>query len=182
MRGGRLLGITLILGLAYTATPYIAVWRLYSALRDGNSAALAGMVDWKSVREGVKQDIAEGVIGMTERQLISTNRLPPFGTGFALGIANNIVDHEFTPDRIRTTVLALASSDPAEQNSVMENIKLFHRAFFSAPRRFELSLQAPGCESEDQPLRVRLELDGMAWKVVRIWLPQELVEHVQSRT
>ncbi len=176
-------GFVVLLGVAYAVTPYLTMWRLYAALRDGDAAALAELVDWRSVRSGVKQDIAEGVIGMPERQLIVTNHLPPFGAGFATGIAGNIVDRELTPERVEATVHTLSTPDshPAIAPS-SSGIRAIAHAFFDSPRSFDLRLRPPGSDPEDPPLRVRLELQGVSWKVVRIWVPQEIVERMQSRT
>ncbi len=181
MRGCKTImtGVAL-LALAYAATPYMTLWRLYSALHTGDADALAALVDWPSVRDGVKQDIADGIIGMPVTQLVASNSLPPFGAGFASGIAGTMVDRELTPERVEATVRTLNAQDSGvETASGMRGIV---RAFFNSPREFELRLRPPGCDADDPPLRVRLELQGVSWRVVRVWVPQEIVERMQSRT
>jgi hypothetical protein len=184
MRGTKaILGGALLLTAAYATTPYFTLWRLYGALCGGNTEALAGMVDWQAVRAGVKQDIDDGIIGMSQPQLVASNGLPPFGAGFVSGIAGNEVDRELTPERIEVAARSLSTLEatPVAQPP-RGGLHAIEHAFFDSPRGFELRLRPPGCDPDDPPLRVRLELQGITWRVVRVWVPQEIVERMQSRT
>lgn len=179
--GAALLSGIAVLTLAYAAMPYVALWRLYAALNNGSAVELTALVDWQSVRDGVKQDIDDGIIGMSAPELVASNTLPPFGSGFAAGIAGNIIDRELTPEAVQATIRSISALDASTQQAPVPMHGIL-RAFFDSPRGFELKLRAPGCDPEDPPLRVRLALEGVHWRVVRVWVPQEIVERMQSRT
>ena len=109
--GAALLSGIAVLTLAYAAMPYVALWRLYAALNNGSAVELTALVDWQSVRDGVKQDIDDGIIGMSAPELVASNTLPPFGSGFAAGIAGNIIDRELTPEAVQATIRSISALD-----------------------------------------------------------------------
>ena len=68
------------------------------------------MVDWYSVREGIKEDICDLVIDQPQ-QAQDGGQLPPFGAGFVRGIATNVIDKQVTPEAL----VAAAQQPEAEQ-------------------------------------------------------------------
>ena len=61
------------------------------------------MVDWGSVREGIKEDICDLVIDQPPQDQ-ADGKLPPFGAGFVRGIATNVVDRQVTPEALVAAV------------------------------------------------------------------------------
>ena len=178
-RRKKLLSVGLLLGLWYVSTPYIALWQLYSAICVEDSAAMQAMIDWDRVRSGIKQDVMEGLIGMPEPQMVTLNRLPPFGAGFAGGIAGAMIEREITPQGVGQIVRAMrehAAQEPSAGSGGLDT------AFFSSPTVFVFSVHAPGQDPADAPLRLRMEFHNMHWVVTRAWVPQDLVENVHIRT
>ena len=177
MRAKKVLFSGLVaLALGYAASPYLTLWRLSLALNAEDTGTIADAVDWDSVRQGLKQDIAEGVVGMPATQMVATNTLPPFGSGFFIGIANTFVDRAVTPTELVSVLHDLSGTETQGVPARIEG------AFFDGPTRFVLRIHAPGQDDEEAPLRVLLELRGMRWMVTRAWVPQDLMDHVHFRT
>ena len=175
----------LLLALAYAAAPYVAVWRLANAMRQGDTVVLAQLVDWGSVRAGLKDDIAEGLVGpgYAEREVsvrpVGIDTLPPFGASFMAGIAGSIVDHDVTPEHL---VAVLRQLPPLEIESRPMPSPGVRHAFFDSLTSFVLEVRCPGQDEEDEPLRLRLAISDGIWKVVRAWIPQDLIDESNSRT
>ncbi len=81
------LAMVLSVGVAYVAYPYITLYRLGEAIRGADAATLETLVDWPSVREGIKEDICDLVVDDGETQRGA--KLPPFGASFMRGIASS---------------------------------------------------------------------------------------------
>jgi hypothetical protein len=167
-------GFFLLLTLAYVASPYIALMRLEAAMERGDVAMLERGVDWKLVRDGLKQDISDGVIGPMQTQLAS-NTLPPFGSSFISGIMETSVDREVTPQKL-VTVMAQMRPNEVDSNP----FKCFDWAFFESLTSFSVTVHND--EAEEGHLRLRLELRGGQWVLVRAWVPQDIIERASNRT
>lgn len=168
--------VLILLVLAYAVSPYIALWRLEAALDRGDTATLEASVDWKSVRDGLKHDIDDGIIGPVQSQLAS-NSLPQFGASFIAGIADSVVDRDVTPQNLIAVMRQMRSGEAA--HSVVE---CFSWAFFDSPTSFNVVVNTPGGELEDGQLKLRLELHNGSWRVMRAWIPQDIVERASQRT
>ena len=166
-----LIGALLALGVTYGIYPYVTLYRLGQAIRSGDAAELQSMVDWPSVREGIKEDICDLVID--EPQQASDNgHLPPFGAGFVRGIATNVIDKRVTPE-----ALAAATQSPlaAEVSGATVQVSW---AFFASPSEFLVDLVAPG---QTTPIRLQMDLRNGNWQVTRVWLPPELLGKANRR-
>ncbi|MCW3475786.1 DUF2939 domain-containing protein [Limobrevibacterium gyesilva] len=178
-------------GLAYASAPYVTMWRLYQALHEQDAATLSEIVDWDAVRQGLKNDIAEGIIGMPAQEMESSNSLPPFGSSFLNGIAGSLVDQEITPQRVVLVVHSMQTDEAVPASSewaAIFDLGCIERAFFDSPTSFTLRVRTAGQEPDEPPLRVRLELrgpswrHGLSWKLVRAWVPQDLMDRANLRT
>ncbi len=163
-----------LLALAYMVSPYVALYQLEMDLERGDTAALERGVDWKTVRDGLKQDIADGVIGPMQAQLAS-NTLPPFGSSFISGIMETSVDREVTPQNLVAVMRQMRApgSDPNPFNC-------FDWAFFESPAAFTVTVHNE--DGDEGHLRLRLEMHGGKWVVMRAWVPQDLIERTSNRT
>ncbi|HEY2132797.1 MAG TPA: DUF2939 domain-containing protein [Acetobacteraceae bacterium] len=182
----RTFGVLLLATFAYAITPYICLWRLYNAVEQGDAATLAQVVDWNSVRRGLKEDIAEGIIGMAPAETVARgNTLPAFGSGFVTGIASNVVDEEVTPQHLAEAVRDAQPATAPAQPAAPDNASGFgslERAFFTSPTCFIVSIRLPGQDPDDPALRVELGLSGTGWKVIRAWVPQDLMDEANTHT
>ncbi len=160
--------------LAYMVSPYVALWQLEAALQRGDTLALERGVDWKMVRDGLKEDISDGIIGPMQAQLAS-NALPPFGASFVSGIAETAVEREVTPQNL---VAVMRQMRPGEVNA--NPFACFDWAFFESPRVFTITVR--NADPDEGHLRLRMELRGGKWMLVRAWVPQDLIERSANRT
>jgi hypothetical protein len=171
----------IVLVVAYTVTPYLMLWRLAEALRHGDSQMLETTIDWDSVREGVKEDIADGIVGDgaadPDGVAPPSDTLPPFGSSFVKGIAGSEVDRELTPEHLAAMFREV---QPAGGNVVTLLYRDVRYAFFDGPKSFRLSLRCPGQAPGDPPLRVEMALQHGAWTVVRAWLPRTMLASGQQ--
>jgi hypothetical protein len=165
--------VLLAVSMVHVASPYAAAWRMWNAALSGDSDTLAGLIDWDAVRTGIKEDIAEGIVGMPAHEVAASNTLVPFGSSFMSGIAGNIVDRDLTPEHMAIALRALQKTGGFSGRIT--------KAWFSWPDRFEIALRMPGQADEDPPLRVEMRWHsplekGWGWQIVRAWVPQDLME------
>jgi hypothetical protein len=172
---GRIVAVLAVVGLAYVSQPYLTLWRLREALIHGDTATLERVIDWPSVREGLKEDIADGIIGMPQRELTARNILPPFGSGFVSSIAAHSLDAELTPQRLARAI-ASSGGDEAAASAAPQ----LEWAFFDRLTSFSVKLHCAGQEVDEPPLRLRLQLGIGGWRVVRAWVPQDVIERATA--
>lgn len=166
-----LIGALLAVGLIYGIYPYVTLYRLGQAIRSGDAARLETMVDWTSVREGIKEDICDLVIDQPPLEQ-ADGRLPPFGAGFVRGIATNVVDRQVTPEAL----VAAAQSPEAIETTRGAAVQVGW-AFFASPAAFMVDLYAPG---KATPIRLQMDLRRGNWHVTRVWLPPDLLSQANA--
>lgn len=167
------IGACLAIAMAYGIYPYVALYRLGQAIRGGDAAALQSMVNWDSVREGIKEDICDMVVDQPA-QAKAGGQLPPFGAGFVRGIATNVIDKQVTPE-----ALAKAARGPETKEVATGADVQVSWAFFASPSTFVVDLNAPG---QSSPIRLKMDLREGAWHVTRVWLPPDLLSQANART
>lgn len=167
------LGALLAVGCIYAAYPYVTLYRLGQAIRHGDAASLETMVDWTSVREGIKEDICDTVTDQPQ-QAQSDGKLPAFGAGFVRGIATNAVDKRVTPE-----ALVAAAQQPDAEETTRGAVVQVSWAFFASPAAFVVDLNTPG---QPAPIRLQMDLRNGAWSVTRVWLPPELLGQPHTGT
>jgi hypothetical protein len=168
-----LIGALLAVGFAYGIYPYVTLYRLGQAIRNGDAGTLETMVDWSSVREGIKEDICDLVTDQP-LQAKGDSQLPPFGAGFVRGIALNVVDKRVTPEALVAAAQGSDATDATRGAAVR-----VQWAFFAGPSAFLVDLSAPG---QDTPIRLQMDLSHGAWHVTRVWLTPELLGQANTRT
>ena len=166
------IGACLAIVMAYGVYPYVALYRLGQAIRGGDAAALQSMVNWDSVREGIKEDICDMVVDQPA-QTKANGQLPPFGAGFLRGIATNVIDKQVTPE-----ALAKVARQPEKQVAAGADVQVSW-AFFAGPSTFVVDLNAQG---QTSPIRLQMDLREGAWHVTRVWLPPDLLSQANART
>lgn len=168
-----LIGALLAVAVTYGIYPYVALYRLGQAIRSGDAVKLEKMVDWPSVREGIKEDICDQVADEPQ-QAQDGGKLPAFGTGFMRGVATNVVDKRVTPEALVAAAQNERASDPAPEAAVQVDW-----AFFASPSVFLVDMTAPG---QTTPIRLQMDLRNGNWEVTRVWLPPELLGRANART
>jgi hypothetical protein len=171
----------LMILIGYGASPYVAMFQLEMALEHGDAARLEQRIDWISVREGLKQDIADGIIGPVQTQLAS-NTLPQFGASFMAGIADSMIEHDVTPQNLIAVIRQTQDGDAAHFTGLGTILHCLTSASFDGPARFNVVIATPSDDPDEGHLRLRLELENGTWRVVRAWIPQDMVERAAQRT
>jgi len=162
------------LGAGYIGYPYATLYRLDAAVRHSDAATLRSLVDWYSVREGLKEDICDRVLDTPPAEARSDTELPPFGASFVRGMTGNALDQAVTPE-------TLVSMSQAPKGPTVEPRSDAHIvwAFFDNPTEFSVDLRT---DAAVDPIRVVMELRGMRWMVRRVWLPHEMLDRAGSGT
>lgn len=158
----------LAVGTTYVAYPYVTLFRLGEAIRQGDAVTLQTLVDWPAVREGIKEDICDLVLDQPSGSA-GSGTLPPFGASFVRGIASNSIDRQVTPEALVAAV-SLPAQPPVATGGADVHVKW---AFFDDPMSFSVSLSAPG---QAEPIKLQLELRHGRWMVRRVWLPADLLQ------
>ena len=164
----QVLAMFVVLGVGYLCYPYATLYRLDIAMRDNDAATLVSLVDWYSVREGLKEDICDMVLDQPAVAK-SDDELPPFGASFVKGMAGNVVDQTVTPE----TLVSMSRGVDFQQHAGTR----VTWAFFNNPTSFTVNVRA-GDASE--PIRMVMEFHGMRWQVRRVWLPNNLLGRAGS--
>jgi hypothetical protein len=165
------LAAVLAVGAGYFGYPYMTLWRLHAAMRQADAQTLGTMVDWYSVREGLKEDLADAgddAASLAERP---NNELAPFGQSFVRGITGGFVDKRVTPETVAAMPLVTGADQQDEPRVVS--------AFFNSPMRFEVTVRAGGAA---EPVHLELELRDLRWRVCRVRLPSELLRQMSTGT
>ena len=173
---------TLVCLGAYAAWPYASLYRIDRDVRRHDVAALTADVDWDSLRDGLKQDMADGITGVSsETTQVSAKAgadddLPPFGSGFVTNLAGNVVDRTVTPEHLADTAALFKAAGASRM--------VVSRAFFTSPTSFVVAVRDGGAGKRPPALRLRLDLvrDRLAlrWKVTRAWVPMEMLAATEA--
>jgi hypothetical protein len=136
---------------------------------------LRGVIDWNAVRQGLKDDTAEGLLGMPQQALAASDTLPPFGAGFVSGIVATAVDRQVTPQGLLQAVRLLGPGGAAPFPTIVA-------ARFSSPAQFDLAVRVPCQDAGEEPLHLRLAFQTGVWRLMRVWIPQDLMDRAADRT
>ena len=170
-----ILAAFVVLGAGYLGYPYATLYWIDTAVRRADADTLRTLVDWYSVREGLKEDISDMVFEVPSDARPS-NELAPFGQSFVRGMTGNVVDRTVTPETLLS--LTHASGTHAARHTVYGDARVTW-AFFNNPTEFSVTVRSDGCA---EPIRAVLELRHLRWRVRRVWLPSELLERVPAGT
>ena len=174
---------TLAVG-AYAVWPYASLYEMRRDVQAQNVSAITADIDWDKLRDGLKQDIADGITGepgavqvasasaQAPGQVASTDDdLPPFGSGFVSNMADTMVEQTVTPQHLASTAATL-------QAAGAQKMAVSH-AFFTSPTSFVVSMKAPSAGASQPGIKLRMDLVrsgfGMRWKVTRAWLPPAML-------
>jgi hypothetical protein len=163
-----LLATVLSVGIAYVAYPYVTLYRLGSAIQGADAATLESLVDWPAVREGIKEDVCD--LASDDPAPTKTGaELPPFGASFVRGITSSSIDKTVTPQALLAAATLPAKPEPQPPRGADVHVNW---AFFDSPTTFLVSLQAHG---QSEPIKLEMDLQDGEWRVMRVWLPAELL-------
>jgi hypothetical protein len=160
--------------VAYAAYPYLVLFQLGQAIRQGDAATLERLVDWDGVREGLKEDVCDDVTDTAPalaQAVRSGDALPPFGYSFVRGISGNMIDENVTAAAL------LAAAAPGRRPP--DDMPRIEWAFFEDATHFAVRLRP--ADRHMGAIRIMLEMQDSHWKVVRAWLPHDLLMRANTR-
>jgi Protein of unknown function (DUF2939) len=163
-----LLAMVLSTSVAYVAYPYVALYRLGSAIQTADAATLESLVDWPAVREGIKEDVCD--LATNDKDPKASADLPPFGASFMRGITSSTIDQAVTPQALLAAATTVPPSPPPKSARGADVHVSW--AFFDGPTTFMVSLQPAG---QTEPVKLEMDLRHGEWRVQRVWLPAELL-------
>ena len=172
------LAVLALFAACYAGGPFVTLWRINRAVSNGDLDTLRGAIDWNAVRQGLKDDTAEGLLGMPRHALEVSNTLPPFGASFASGIAAAAVDRDVTPQGL-VHAARLLDAQPGLGGAAP--FPAIVGARFASPARFDVSLLVPGQDADEEPLHLRLAFHTGVWRLMRVWIPQDLMDRAAGR-
>lgn len=182
MKLGFSLALAPVLAVAvYASSPFLTLYAMGRAIGHGDVRTLCADVSWNEVREGLKEDIADGITGEPGATDVASNNddLPAFGASFVTGIAGNVVDRTVTPQHMVVALATLHKAGVVSRPSI-----LF--AHFTSPVSFEVAFRLPEERAADSPVRLRLHFvtgpEGTGWVVTRAWLPESLLTQSDTHT
>ncbi len=131
------------------------------------------MVDWPSVREGIKEDICDLVHRSAARRRNAASCRHSGRGSFAVS-PSNAIDCAVTPEALASA--AQQSETASEPQGASVRVSW---AFFAGPSAFVVDLAAPG---QAAPIRLQMELRDGTWQVTRVWLPPRSAGQANART
>ena len=173
----RVVGVLLVLALAYVAYPYIALYRLGDAIRSGDSGEVEGKVDWPSVRQGLKDDLNAHFAAKAGAD--SDDTMAALGTMIAGKMIGSVVDSTVTPSGL-SVIMQTGRAGPAVVHDIAPAVPEMQKdrplprvasSGFHGLGAFEAEIAPREGDSSGKLLKVRLELEGGYWMLTHVYLP-----------
>ena len=147
--------------MAALAWPYVYVYRLDNAVAARDMTALAELVDLEAVRNGVKKSLQKEVDSAVGTE---GGRIVRWLKQGAKAISDSAVDASVDLEWVADTLSEKPGDPPTVRASLWSDMDY---AFYESLSSFIIRLGP----LEDDPMHVRLRLDGQAWRVVAIYGP-----------
>lgn len=163
--------ITLILTGMYFTSPVFATYKLVDAVKDHDVERIDALVDFPSVREGLKSQIKSYA---TEQVMNESDPFVALGGVFVIGMVDTMVDSMVTPNNL---IKLLESSEAPDSSNhsfdKADNRKQRITEFdYISLNRFRVVTNP----SENLKLTLVFERKGfMTWKLIRVVLPEDKV-------
>ncbi len=151
--------------LLYGVAPMATLWQAANGVRTGNVAALRDALDWKSVRAGLKQDLASAPV--MAQPASAEDELPAFGSSFVTTVASHAIDNEVTPD----SLMALLSGRTGAASGWRDAFGRLVSLRFTGPTRFDVAIRMG--DPDAAPVLLSLGLEKWHWRITRIHLPSD---------
>lgn len=172
------------LAAAYVAAPFVTVWTVREAIRNGDSATLDAKLEWPTVRASLRESLTEYAIGPTPVALPGQPVQQPgfwqrVKNGLSRRAVDNMVESYVTPEGLpqlfgmrqlyRETVSSEANVAPLPWHERAHGFwSRIKRAVFHSPTSFEIEIA-----DRNDPTRHyigHLKLRGFGWKVTELRL------------
>ncbi|MCQ8279777.1 DUF2939 domain-containing protein [Acetobacteraceae bacterium KSS8] len=155
--------------MLYAFSPLATLLQAANGVRNGDVAALRDALDWKSVRAGLKQDIAQNLDSgpATAQAAVAEDELPAFGSSFVTTVASHAIDNEMTPEALMR-LLSGQAGPATDWRGVLGRIASLR---FTGPSQFEAAIRMGGPDAKPTLLSMRLE--QWHWRITHLELPSD---------
>lgn len=155
------IGLVIVLGLVgyFVVTPALALQGLQQAILNKDSSALERYIDFPRVREALTEDIKAKI--RHELDANDDNALGRIGTMLSGGIVNQLVNRIVTPE-------GLANIGADSLKNASQNKKQGVEAVKDWRLKLELPLTLRIYNSKNPNSGLRMQPQGLSWKVVRV--------------
>lgn len=163
-----LLGLGVITGLVYVASPYAAVASLANNVEQKDAEAISEAIDYQALRQNIKDQINAELMTSFADELPGNGGLEMMGTMMAGAIVDKMVDAMITPEGMNRAMGAALGSRKGESQLEYETKYLSHD-------RFDVVVtQDFAGKKMESPVVASFERKGfLEWKLVGIDFPFE---------
>ena len=171
----------LFLWLAYTAWPFVVVYRLASAVQARDVATVSQKIDFDALRASLTTQIVATYLRLTGKTGRPGSILEQFATGVAASVADPLVAKLISPGALLellqngTAPGVFSNNVPPVQGLSSEALGGIWRAYvnseFGIARFFIL---VPVDKPASDSFRLQFCLTGWTWKLCGVELPQQL--------
>ena len=176
-----LIGSSIVGLVGYLLWPYLTLLRLDRAIDEADAVALEELVDWTSVRGGLRDDMNAALGRVLSDSSSGEGALAgALAAVIGPGLIDQLVDSYVTPSGLATMLrsgqLEEQSNSPGSSDAENNDQGLFDRleyAFFSGPTTFRVRLKP---ENEDFGITALLRFENLSWRLTRVFLPLEALE------
>ena len=166
----------------YGASPFVTLWSVASALQNNDVGTIQEALDWRTVRNGLKSDLAPGAsvsLASAHAAAPVQEDLPDFGSSFATTIVSHVVDDVVTPQHLVAMLVNAKPSDDSRKagphaSGLMRMLDRVDHVSFIGPNQFEASVRLVD-DRNAAPVTVSMRIEKWQWKITRIHIPDELL-------
>jgi hypothetical protein len=164
--GPAIAGLAIFIAL-WTVWPYWAIYDLQTSLTQGDKVRLASLVDWTSVREGIRDDLKAAY---TNKIVAPDPRVQALTRAVSSAAIDRVVDQQINASTLSEIAKSgFGSEDPMGQ---------VRYAFFEgSPLVFRMDIGPAGSASEQQTIYL-LEWN-LGWRLKRIMVAPYLLNPVR---
>ena len=182
---GRITLVLLLLLAAYTAWPFVDLYRLSAALEAGNINAIQRHVSFAPLRNSVSRQVLETYLAITGDEKVGR-----FTRGIVMSsgvpAVETIVAEDISPERLAAFLApreetGLRSSGGRLRIAPMDLQNLWSLYASSDYKIKDFHVAVPPEVRKSQRLRLRMRLSGWSWKLVDIQLPHEVRIEIAQR-
>lgn len=159
-----MIGLLVLLLLVYFAYPFLALWRIDSALKSGDQLALDAMVDWGRVHESLRKDaLSYVVLDSLTKTDANDSKLATLGGVLGTTLGATLIEKLIDGLVNGRTAIELYKKRPNPERADIEWIR---EVRFLSPTQFHFALQHPN--ETTPPIKFVMSFSGVEWKVTRI--------------
>lgn len=187
--------VFLILLVAYTAWPFVDLYRLSSAIEAGDFREIQKRVSFTQVRNSVSRQVLETYLVLSGGDEKVSKLTRGLVIGASTPVAENIIAEDITPERIADFFAPRATSTLRTSGGRLRLAPMDLRNLWALYASSDYKLKdfhvaVPPQAAKDSRFRLRMRLTSWTWRLIDVQLPHELriqlaqkiIQAVEKRT